>query len=223
MTELWREAHAACNGNRDAMWDWLEARLRTAESERDRLAGLYYEDHLLKETQARLRAVLKAMRDIESELRFRASATNAVGQIDPALHRHLVAWDGRRTPSRGCCVTASTFKRTLMSIHDWTSGDWDQRLKDARLQQILAESTASDTAELRLALAKILVEQHGVRTYGSCGCAGERSCSGHVPETVQIARAALGLEPLPDKARVPLPDLPWSPPKKKKRKKKHDD
>lgn len=23
---LWLEAHAACNGSRDEMWDWLEAR-----------------------------------------------------------------------------------------------------------------------------------------------------------------------------------------------------
>lgn len=74
--------------------------------------------------------------------------------------------------------------------------------KSRLLQEILAASTASDVKDLRMALAQILAEERDSRFYGSCSCAGKNSCAGHVPETTKIARAALGLPPLPDRKRV---------------------
>lgn len=85
-----------------------------------------------------------------------------------------------------------------------------------RLQSILAESTAADVGNLRLALAKIVAADHQTRSFGgNCGCAGGRGCNGHVPETTKIARAALGLAALPDKARVPRPPEEPKPKRKK--------
>jgi ABC-type taurine transport system substrate-binding protein len=37
---LWLEAHAACNANRDDMWDWLEAKYLALLAEVERLSGL---------------------------------------------------------------------------------------------------------------------------------------------------------------------------------------
>jgi hypothetical protein len=86
------------------------------------------------------------------------------------------------------------------------SESWDEsekRRTSERLQEILAESTASDVAVLRLALARVLVDNERMKTAGGgCHCAGKNSCFGHVTETTKIARAALGLPALPDTPRV---------------------
>lgn len=116
--------------------------------------------------------------------------------------------------------------REIRTVSNWRWDpclDWHARYKaeqDAdRLRDVLAESTASDVKDLRLALARIVVEQRNSRVWsGNCGCSDTgKGCSGHVPETTKIARAALGLSELPDSPQVPLPPVE---PTQKKRKKK---
>jgi hypothetical protein len=66
-TPLWLEAHAACNGNRDDMWDWLAARLQQTEQERDVAREAH--DNALAEymkLEARAEAAEKALREIEA-------------------------------------------------------------------------------------------------------------------------------------------------------------
>lgn len=73
LTGLWHEAHAACNGNRDAMWDWLEQRLRTVEAERDAYAQeLENRQH---SAEARVEAADKLIDELHEWARWNASMT----------------------------------------------------------------------------------------------------------------------------------------------------